>query len=177
MHVKTYERFTDHEVTDEMLDEAAQLFSQNYGVWSKYAEEAMGKFAKAGRCSDSEIQMLYILIGDSGSHVRLGKERLRKEYLPEGISSYARVSVDGKLAGNAFVCRWTVADKTVCWITQLVVHRDYRERGLATGLLNSIMLEEDGLYGIMSSQPAACLAAANAFQSKLPADWRFIQLA
>lgn len=50
-HSKSYERFSDHEVTNEMLDEAAQLFSENYGVWSEQAEEAMGKFAEAGRCS------------------------------------------------------------------------------------------------------------------------------
>jgi GNAT superfamily N-acetyltransferase len=100
-----------------------------------------------------------------GSHVRLSKERLRNEYLPRGISSYVRVSVNGKLAGNAFACRWSVESRTVCWITQLVVHRDYRERGLATGLLNEVKLNGDDVYGIMSSHPAACLAAAKAFGS------------
>lgn len=58
-----------------------------------------------------------------------------------------------------------VNDKTVCWVTQLVVHSDYRERGLAMGLLN--MLREPGIdvYGIMSSHPAACLAAVKIFKS------------
>jgi hypothetical protein len=48
----------------------------------------------------------------------------------------------------------------------LVVHRDYRERGLAAGLLNEIKQDEDDLYGIMSSHPAACLAASKAFGSE-----------
>lgn len=34
-----------------MLDEAAKLFSENYGVWGEHAEERIGKFAKAGRYS------------------------------------------------------------------------------------------------------------------------------
>lgn len=101
-----------------------------------------------------------------GSHVRLSKTKLRNEYLPSGISSYARVFVNGNLAGNALACRWSVDDKTVCWITQLVVHRDYRERGLATGLLNQISQDGSDVYGIMSSHPAAALAAARAFGSE-----------
>jgi len=74
--------------------------------------------------------------------------------------------VDGSLAGNAFACRWVYDNKTVCWVTQLVVHQDYRERGLATGLLNQLRHHNDDIYGLMSSHPAACLAAAKAFGSK-----------
>jgi len=74
-----------------------------------------------------------------------------------------RVIIDGHLAGNAFACRWTYDNKTVCWVTQLVVHRDYRERGLAMGLLNQLRDANDDIYGLMTSHPAACLAAAKAF--------------
>ncbi len=74
--------------------------------------------------------------------------------------------MDGSLAGNAFACRWVYDIKTVCWVTQLVVHQDYRERGLATGLLNQLRHYDDDIYGLMSSHPAACLAAAKTFESK-----------
>lgn len=77
-----------------------------------------------------------------------------------------RVTVDGVLAGNAFACRWTYNNEVVCWITQLVVHQGYRERGLAQGLLNTIRQDEDDIYGIMSSHPAACMAAAKSCGSK-----------
>lgn len=77
-----------------------------------------------------------------------------------------RVTVNGHLAGNAFSCRWNWNDKTICWVTQLVVHRDYRERGLAVGMLNQLGQDKADFYGIMSSHPAACLAAAKAFSSK-----------
>ncbi|KAF2841088.1 hypothetical protein M501DRAFT_1002195 [Patellaria atrata CBS 101060] len=145
MEKKVYETFNSDEVTDEMLEEASKLFSENYGVWGEHAAQLMGKFAKAG------------------SRVRLSKERLRNEYLPSGISSYVRVSVNGHLAGNAFSCRWSVDGRTICWITQLVVHRAYRERGLAVGLLNETRLDGNDIYGLMSSHPAACLAALKAF--------------
>jgi hypothetical protein len=76
------------------------------------------------------------------------------------------VIVDDCLAGNAFACRWMYNGKCVCWITQLVVHRDYRERGLAVGLLNGLRASDDDIYGLVSSYPAACLAAAKVFGSK-----------
>lgn len=80
--------------------------------------------------------------------------------------SYVRVAMDGSLAANAFACRWPYNGKTVCWVTQLVVHQKYRERGLATGLLRLLGNHDDDIYGIMSSHPAACLAASKAFASK-----------
>lgn len=99
--------------------------------------------------------------------MRLSKDRLRSQYLPDNATCfYVRVTVDGQLAGNAFACRWTVNDKTVCWVTQLVVDRNYRERGLAKGLLNQLKQNDVDIYGLMSSHPAACLAAAKAFGGK-----------
>ncbi len=48
MDKKIYERFNGDQVTDEMLEEASKLFSENYGVWSEHAAEHMGAFARAG---------------------------------------------------------------------------------------------------------------------------------
>ena len=56
--------------------------------------------------------------------------------------------------------------KNICWITQLVVHKEYRERGLATGLITHLREPDDNVFGIMSSHPAACLAAAKVSASK-----------
>ena len=74
--------------------------------------------------------------------------------------------MDGNLAGNAFACRWKYNSRNVCWVTQLVVSKDYRERGLAGGLLKLLRADSDDIYGIMSSHPAACLAAATSFSSR-----------
>jgi len=103
--------------------------------------------------------------------VKLSKNRLRAQYLPDNAScSYVRVTVEDRLAGNAFACRWSYHSKTVCWVTQLVVHSDFWERGLAAGLLNQLRQDDDAIYSLMSSHLAACLAAAKAFGSKLNAN-------
>lgn len=94
----------------------------------------------------------------------MSKERLRAECLPPDAECvYVKVTVNGILAGHVLACRWSCGDKTICWITQLVVHRNYRERGLARGLLHELKQDSDDFYGIASSHPAACLAATRAF--------------
>ncbi|KAI0203073.1 hypothetical protein F4808DRAFT_458296 [Astrocystis sublimbata] len=139
MAKQVYETFPASELSDRMLDEAAKLFNDHYGVWGPQSVHA-------------------------GKRVELSTRRLREQYvLVNASTSYTRVTVDGQLAGNAFVCRWEHNDSNVCWVTQLVVHQDYRERGLAGGLLRAIRNDADDVYGIMSSHPAACLAAAACF--------------
>ncbi|KAI0104272.1 hypothetical protein GGR51DRAFT_561081 [Nemania sp. FL0031] len=139
MTKQLFETFPGVKVTNHMLSEAAKLFSENYGIWG----------------SGSPLP---------GKRVSLSPRRLRQELLPDdAATSFARVIVDGTLAGHAFACRWSCNGMTVCWITQLVVRKDYRKRGLATGLLNAIREDTDDVYGIVSSHPAACLTAARAF--------------
>ncbi|KAL2417770.1 hypothetical protein ABEF95_010206 [Exophiala dermatitidis] len=145
MAKRVFETFDGREVTDAMLTEAAVLFNENYGIWGTDPTHSRS-------------------VPRQGSRVKLSKDRLRAQCLPENVDClYARVTVAGHLAGNAFACRWRVQNKTVCWITQLVVHSDHRERGLAMGLLNPLRQDDDNIYGIMSSHSAACLAAAKAF--------------
>ncbi|KAL2039895.1 hypothetical protein N7G274_007298 [Stereocaulon virgatum] len=150
MEKQVFEKYDGSQVTESMLQEASELFSDHYGVWGEHAAKVLGEFAKAG------------------SQVRISKRRLRAEYLPDGSTcSYVRVTVNGSLAGNAFACRWVCNKRTICWVTQLVVHQDYRERGLAMGLLNQLQNYDDDIYGLMSSHPAACLAAAKAFGNSI----------
>jgi hypothetical protein len=42
------QKFEGASITEEMLSDAAKLFSLNYGVWGPSAAEKMGKFAKQG---------------------------------------------------------------------------------------------------------------------------------
>ncbi|OAA68083.1 Acyl-CoA N-acyltransferase [Niveomyces insectorum RCEF 264] len=155
-----FQAFYSREVSDDMLAEAARLFSEHYGVWGE------GGFGKPGR------------------RVRMSATRLRDQVLPAGVDgTLVTATLDGVYAGHVFGCRWTAAcgsdDGTgplrVCWVTQLVVHRDYRERGLATYMLRVLRGQcgsgsgdVDGatsavdVFGILSSQPAACLALARA---------------
>ncbi|KAI0554106.1 hypothetical protein F4679DRAFT_527144 [Xylaria curta] len=136
---QVFETFPGTEVTDQMLSEAAKLFSENYGVWGKTSPL-------------------------SGKRVSMNARRLREQCFPDATAgSYVRVTVDGTPAGHAFACRWGCDGMTVCWVTQLVVVKGYREQGLATGLLRALREDTDDIFGIASSQPAACLAAVKAF--------------
>ncbi|KAI1935012.1 hypothetical protein LOZ66_005561 [Ophidiomyces ophidiicola] len=121
MAKQVYETFSQDEVTDNMMEGAAKFFSENYGTW--------------GANSHSP-----------GKPVKLSARRLRQQYLSSPSASYHAVTVDGNLAGNAFSCRWKQGGRNVCWVTQLVVDKNYRERGLAGGLLRSLRLEADDVY-------------------------------
>ncbi|CAG8413284.1 unnamed protein product [Penicillium salamii] len=129
-----------------MMTNAAVLFRENYGKWGAQSPK-------------------------QGQPVALSASRLRAQYLPSSADTvYAMVTVDGDLAGNAFACRWNSGETRVCWITQLVVSKEHRQGGLAEGLLNCLRQQSDDVYGIMSSHPAACLAAAKAFFEKISLD-------
>lgn len=59
MEKTVYEAFhTDEGITEELLQEAARLFSENYGVWDKQAPHKVGKFAKEGRSAWYPCQLL-----------------------------------------------------------------------------------------------------------------------
>ena len=142
-----YESFQNHQITDSMLDDAAKLFSEHYGIWSQKAVETSPKLVPSSR-------------------VKMSASRLRAQCLPSTtLCVYARATTSGRLIGHTLACRWICNAKVVCWVTQLVVHSDYRLRGVASGLLNQIREDGDDIYGIASSHPAACLAAAKAFNS------------
>lgn len=61
MEKKVFEKFEGTHVTEDMLQEASKLFSENYGVWSEHAEKLMGKFAKAGT-ENREHRAKYLLL-------------------------------------------------------------------------------------------------------------------
>ena len=45
----TFYKYEAENMTDDMLQDAAKLFSENYGVWDPIAEQNMGPSAKQGR--------------------------------------------------------------------------------------------------------------------------------
>lgn len=49
MDKQVFEKFDRSQITDSMLQEASQLFSEHYGVWDEHAAQAVGKFARAGK--------------------------------------------------------------------------------------------------------------------------------
>jgi predicted GNAT family acetyltransferase len=71
--------------------------------------------------------------------------------------------VGGKLAGNVFGTRWVYeGDRKMLWITQLCVSSDFRNKGIAKKLLETLRQDERG-FGILSSHPFAILAVLRVF--------------
>jgi predicted oxidoreductase (fatty acid repression mutant protein) len=50
MRKKALEKFEDTQVTDSMLQEASQLFSENHSVWCEQAAEKFAKAWEVSRC-------------------------------------------------------------------------------------------------------------------------------
>jgi len=164
-----FKEFESKDVTDEMLAEAARLFSEHYGTWDTPDGRPGGKRGM--------LLCRYVVVSEhckwltsaQGTRVKLNATRLRRDYLPDGVPCpYVTVHIDNILAGNAFACRWTYQGRQVCWVTQLVVHDEFRERRLATRLLEKLRKKDDEIFGIMSSHPAALIAIAKACAGKYP---------
>lgn len=49
MSSQIIEKFEDDLISEEILTAAAELFSQNYGIWDSRAAKEMGAFAKTGQ--------------------------------------------------------------------------------------------------------------------------------
>ncbi|KAJ9494302.1 hypothetical protein H2202_010226 [Exophiala xenobiotica] len=104
------------DITDTMVEEAAELFSRFYGVWGPLADQHLGSFAKQGR------------------RVRMSAANLRRQILPDhGDNSYVRAMVGNELVGNVFATRYDIVSdgpstSKVCWITQLCVDPRYRRQ-------------------------------------------------
>ncbi|KAJ7687689.1 hypothetical protein B0H17DRAFT_1012938 [Mycena rosella] len=121
-------------VTDAQLKACASLFSSNYGVWSSPVPR-----------------------------VKMGAARLRDQCLSDPTHSMLALCTIGKAlyhnqASRSFTYYNLRSD--ICWITQLVGSRDYRERGIATSLLQLLPGPDFkcGAFGLATSHPAACLA-------------------
>jgi len=142
-----FENVAAGDMSEAMLVEAANLFSNSYGVWGPNAEKNIGPFAKQGR------------------RVRMSPDRLRQQVLPANANNFhARATCGGELAGHVFATRWNYEGREICWITQLCIDPKYRRHRLATGLLLKLREgKNDRGFGILSSHPAAILAALRAF--------------
>jgi GNAT superfamily N-acetyltransferase len=112
--------------------------------------------------------------------VRLGPAALRAQCFPDPAAGMlALCTVDDEVVGHAFAAVWDYdglqgphalnathphEDAKICWITQLVVRHEYRERGIATSLLRLLPGPDFKVsaFGLASSHPAACLALLKA---------------
>ncbi|CAL1698875.1 unnamed protein product [Somion occarium] len=127
-------------VSDEQLEASAQLFSDHYGVWDPSFKP--------------------------NARVRMTLRKLRQECLSDPDRTVlVTCSIGDNLIGQAFAATWKVGEDIVGWITQLVVHRDYRRRRIATCLLQRVrshrLFSSVTIIGVTSTHPATCNAVAS----------------
>ncbi|KAI0732576.1 hypothetical protein C8Q72DRAFT_882239 [Fomitopsis betulina] len=134
-------------ISDEQFEESAVFFSTQYGTWGPLCT-----FMKPG------------------SRVRLTTRKI-KDHSDPARTVLATCRVGDTLIGQAFATTWDYEPsaapgekKIVGWITQLVVHKSYRRRGIAIALLHNLLVSDAfravSILGVASSHPATCAAVA-----------------
>lgn len=125
-------------VLNDLLEEFAQLYSEHYGRWSLQAPSKQGE------------------------HIKLSRNRLREWLCGDSAVYYA--TGQGQVVGYAIAIRKLIKKYgVISWVTQLVVHKDFRNRGIAKRLLFSIWgLSDDFAWGILSANPYAIRALEKA---------------
>jgi GNAT superfamily N-acetyltransferase len=143
----TFDLVAAPSITPSMLFEASSLFSSAYGIWGPLAPSKLGKPFKPGK------------------RIKMSPARLLEQVLPPGTDSIlVRGLAGSSLAGYACAARWEHRGRRICWVTQLCVAPEYRGQKLATEIVRRLREEgEQGVLGILSSHPAAILAALRAW--------------
>jgi SAM-dependent methyltransferase/GNAT superfamily N-acetyltransferase len=122
-----------------VLQECSNLYSEHYGKWSH---------------SDA-------VVSRRGEPIKLSVNRL-KEWLGESTIIYLARNDCNILVGYAIALRIKIGrhkDKIISWVTQLVVHSDYRNKSIAKTLLRKIwQFSNDYAWGIVSANPYAIRA-------------------
>lgn len=101
-------------LSEEQLTQCSSLYSDNYGYYSGLDD-----------------------ISKQGKRIKLSPSVYRK--MGETPNMYVSLCYEGdQLLGHAFFLKKTLANGEKCsWVTQLVVHHSYRNRKVATRLLQS----------------------------------------
>lgn len=119
----------------EIVKQCSELYSSHYGKWSTYAPRNAGK------------------------NVKLSPERLYDWLDDKNVALY--YAKDGEqLIGYAIALQLKVPSYgIISWVTQLVVHKDYRNIEIAKNLLLSIWgFSDHYAWGIISANPYAIRA-------------------
>lgn len=124
-----------------LLEECAALYSNYYGVWSVRAPRP----------------------GTPGARVRLSPARL-KRWFDSDDSRIALARAGPDLVGYAIAVQMKAPRHgIVSWVTQLVVHEAYRQRGVGKTLLFSIWgMSNHFAWGLVTASPYAVRALEKA---------------
>lgn len=125
----------ENEYCENMIKECSQLYSTQYGKWSK----------------DAPFR--------AGQNIKLSPEKIH-EWLDNDNAAIYFAKDGEKLVGYAIAIQLSIPKYgIISWVTQLVVHEDYRHHDIAKNLLHSIWGFTDNFaWGIVSANPYAIRA-------------------
>jgi 2-polyprenyl-3-methyl-5-hydroxy-6-metoxy-1,4-benzoquinol methylase/GNAT superfamily N-acetyltransferase len=127
------------EFASNIFTECAQLYSEHYGKW---AEQGI----------------------HPGQPIKLSAKRLQEEWLAHPNSRIAIAKTHNNIVGYAFAIQIQIPEKgLISWVTQLVVHAEYRQKGIAKRLLNGIWsFSNHYAWGLVTANPYAVRALEKA---------------
>ena len=122
----------------DLLHQCSVLYSEHYGIWGENG-------------------------ANPGKNVKLSEEKLREWFENEYVSLYYAIC-ENRIVGYAIAfSKNEPSYGTVTWVTQLVVHKDYRNKGIAKNLLFTIWgFSDHYAWGIVSANPYAIRALEKA---------------
>lgn len=130
-------------VRDDILQECSELYSEHYGIWSDTHPK-------------KEMR---------GKNVRLSKHKLKTWFSHDLSWLYIARNAAKAIIGYAIALNCKIGNmrRRIAWVTQLVVHKDYRKSDVAKNLLYSIWGESKNYaWGIISANPYAIRALEKA---------------
>jgi GNAT superfamily N-acetyltransferase len=145
-----------------VMDACSKCFSSKdgYGIWSRKPEHAAVLKALTEKRNLKWIP----------DTINMGPITLGKQSLFDDSCAVVVARVDGQHVGHAFYCTFQLADgRKIRWISQLVVDRHWRRRGIATQLLEMATIGKSQLHavGLVTSNAAAVRALENAVNTSV----------
>ncbi len=129
-----YDWMCGYLVNDDLLSKCSDLYSTQYGKWSK----------------STGLK--------SGNNIKLSVNAIKK-WLENKDSALYFACDNEVLIGYAIALSITTQYGTISWVTQLVVHENYRHKNVAKTLLHSIWgFTNHFAWGIVSANPYAIRA-------------------
>lgn len=127
------------------IEACSDLFSNNYGFYSKTS----GPESKRGK------------------QIKLSPNRYNS-YTENDYSYVALAYADEKLVGHAFYVVDATREGNITWVTQLVVHKNFRKQGIAKKLLFSVWgFSNDSAWGLATTNPLTIKTLESATMRKV----------
>jgi hypothetical protein len=126
-------RHSRHNANESLLNLCADLYSNHFGLW------------------------------EDGRRIKMSSTRLQ-QHLSSEKSCLVTAYMDSLLVGYSIVTPSTIlCSRHIVWVTQLVVHADFRDKKIATQLLSSLHFDwQDAAWGIVTTNPYALRALESA---------------